>query len=87
MHTQWWGLARHLDPGLGSFLKGGDKLEGAWVPSAVGSRVSREALLHRPVPGEKRAASVSLRFVWRSPEVLHDPSFSSIFVAAQVPAL
>lgn len=59
VQTQWWGLARHLDPGLGSFLKGGDKLEAAWVPRAVGSRVSREALPRRPVPGEKRPASVS----------------------------
>ena len=83
-------MAHHLDPGLGSFLKGGDEPEGARVPDAVGSHVSREALPCGSVPGEKQSASVSLQpelsaLVWRSPEVLHGPSFSSISACCMSP--
>lgn len=79
--------------GLGAFLRE-DKLEAAWVPRAVGSRVSREgrsradlSLERSGQPPSHRSQS-SLRSAWCSPEVLHGPFFSSIFVRyARVPAL
>lgn len=56
-----------------------------WVPMSAVRRSRADLSLERSGQPPSRCTQSSLPFVWRSPEVLHGPSFSSISACCMSP--